>query len=80
MVVCVIHRTFSIVLMEKSASLPSVANFNFFEILIAQSIIATFKHPKRKKCLTKRIFWKMLFAAPQTFLPRFKIKYWKMEN
>ena len=59
--------------MDKITSLSPRAN-SCFETLMAQSIIATFKHQKEKKCLgyevTKRpAFARMLFAIPQTFLP-----------
>ena len=57
--------------MDKITSLPPSL---FFETLMTQSIIPTFKHKKQKKCLgnevTKRTaFARMLFAIPQTFLP-----------
>ena len=59
--------------MDKITSLPPRGN-SCFEIMMAQSIIATFKHQKEKKHLgnevTKKLaFVRMLFPIPQTFLP-----------
>ena len=52
---------------------PSESQLSFFETLMAQSIIATFKHQKEKKCLgnegTKRTaFARMLFVNATNIL------------